>query len=245
MKLLSINIELNSHYKTVLDLIKREDPDVICFQEVLEEDYVFLKEKIGMQGIFRSWSYIHTTSHNDLIGKIQGVAIFAKNITDSGFIFYTGNENNILKSYEEYLSKEEFQDNTAFAWLITEDKKGQKFKIITTHIPVTYKGESTPVQLRHVDNLLKELDRMGEFVICGDTNAPRGKESFSKIAAEYKDNIPKEYKTSIDQNLHRTKGIQFMVDGLFTTPTYKASNVKLVDGVSDHMAIVANIDIIK
>jgi hypothetical protein len=32
-----------------------------------------------------------------------------------------------------------------------------------------------------------------------------------------------------------------MVDGLFTTPVYQTSNVKLVDGVSDHMAIVAEI----
>ena len=33
-----------------------------------------------------------------------------------------------------------------------------------------------------------------------------------------------------------------MVDGLFTTPAYKASDVKLVDGISDHMAIVAKIN---
>jgi hypothetical protein len=72
-------------------------------------------------------------------------------------------------------------------------------------------------------------------------NAPRGKESFSRLAKKYKDNIPPEYKTSIDQNLHKVKGIQFMVDGLFTTPSYKASDVKLVDGVSDHMAVVAEI----
>ena len=34
----------------------------------------------------------------------------------------------------------------------------------------------------------------------------------------------------------------FMVDGLFTTPTYRALNVKLIDGISDHMAIVAEIN---
>jgi hypothetical protein len=32
-----------------------------------------------------------------------------------------------------------------------------------------------------------------------------------------------------------------MVDGLFTTPAYEAQDVKLVDGVSDHMAVVAPI----
>ena len=73
-------------------------------------------------------------------------------------------------------------------------------------------------------------------------NAPRGNETFSRLEEKYKDNIPREYKTSIDQNLHKVKGIQFMVDGLFTTPVYKASNVKLVDGISDHMAVVAEIN---
>jgi hypothetical protein len=33
----------------------------------------------------------------------------------------------------------------------------------------------------------------------------------------------------------------YVVDGLFTTPEYKATDVGLVDGVSDHMAIVATI----
>ena len=38
------------------------------------------------------------------------------------------------------------------------------------------------------------------------------------------------------------RGLGLMVDGLFTTPKYIASNVKLEPGVSDHMAIVANIE---
>ena len=46
---------------------------------------------------------------------------------------------------------------------------------------------------------------------------------------------------NIERNLHRYKGVQCMVDVLFTTPSYKASNVKLVDGLSDHMAVVADI----
>jgi hypothetical protein len=33
----------------------------------------------------------------------------------------------------------------------------------------------------------------------------------------------------------------FMVDGLFTTKEYQATDVHLVDGLSDHMAIVGTI----
>jgi hypothetical protein len=49
--------------------------------------------------------------------------------------------------------------------------------------------------------------------------------------------------TSLDQNLHRIPGLQFMVDGLFTTEKVRAENVALCDGVSDHMAIVATLEV--
>ena len=42
--------------------------------------------------------------------------------------------------------------------------------------------------------------------------------TFNRLAEKYKDNIPLEYKTSIDQNLHRVKGLQVMVDGLLLHP---------------------------
>jgi hypothetical protein len=47
--------------------------------------------------------------------------------------------------------------------------------------------------------------------------------------------------TSIDPKLHRAGALQLMVDGLFTTPGYEASDVMLHTGVSDHCAITARI----
>jgi hypothetical protein len=45
--------------------------------------------------------------------------------------------------------------------------------------------------------------------------------------------------TSLDQNLHRVKGLQYMVDGCFSSGDVNVTSVKLCDGVSDHMAVVA------
>ncbi len=126
--------------------------------------------------------------------------------------------------------------------LFAEISDGKEtYKVATTHLPVTHHGEVTPFQLQIVDSLLATLAGLGDFIFCGDTNAPRGKEAFDRVARKYKDNIPVECETSLDQNLHRVKGLQYMVDALFTTHAYKASQVKLADGVSDHMAILANI----
>ena len=242
MKLVSLNIELNKHYDTVLNFLKKEKPDVICLQELLEEDLNRFKEELGMGGIFKAFSYFENHSHYENVeGKKQGVAIFSNNIIDSGSIFYVGREENLLKSYKEYLLDEKTMENRVLLWADIKNEEGLIYKFINTHLPVTKEGESSRYQLEVVDLLLEKLRTLGQFVLCGDTNAPRGNESFSRLAKKYKDNIPSEYKTSIDQNLHRVKGIQFMVDGLFTTPNYKASNVSLIDGISDHMAIVAKI----
>ncbi len=243
MKLISINIENNLHTETVLALLRKEKPDVVCLQELLEEDFDFYKKELGFEGVHQVWSYWNNQkNYPQLTGKRQGVAIFAKKIVDSGSVFYIGNEENMSKPFDEYLAKEYSQKNRALAWANVQGDEGKPFRFITTQLPVTHEGEVTAVQIEAIEALLRELKNLGEFVLCGDTNAPRGREAFSRLAEKYKDNIPLEYKTSIDQNLHKVKGIQFMVDCLFTTSSYKASNVRLVDGVSDHMAVVAEIN---
>jgi exonuclease III len=241
MKLISVNIENNKHTETVLDLLAKEHPDVVCMQELLEEQFDFYKEYLGFEGVFQAVNYIKSPINTHVLGKKYGVAIFAKRILDSGSVFYEGSQDNIAKPFDEYLLDESFQNNSALVWVDIEGDDHQIFKCITTHLPVTKEGKVTPYQLQVIDALIKNLDYIGQFVLCGDMNAPRGTESFGRLARKYQDNIPQEYQTSIDQNLHRVKGIQLMVDGLFTTPDYRALQVKLVDGVSDHMAIVAQI----
>lgn len=242
MKLISINIEGNRHKERVTNFLRKEKPDVVCFQELLEEDFELYKQELSLEGVFQPLGYYKPPIYLEFIGKRQGVAIFAKKIISWGSIFYTGQEENILKPYAEYISDEKFEKNTALIWAEIKDDNGAIFKFITTQLPVTYKGEVTPYQLEVINSLLVHLDGLREFVLCGDMNAPRGFQSFALIAEKYKDNIPLKYKTSIDQNLHKVKGIQFMVDGLFTTPKYQASNVRLQDGVSDHQAVIAEIN---
>ena len=246
MKLISLNIEAGLHNKLVLPFLKKEKPDVICFQEFLEEDFELYKKKLGLEGIYQTWSYWNNKkNYPQLAGKKQGVAIFAKNIVNSGFIFFAGKEENILKSFKDYSSNEDFQKNKALVWADIRGVNGIVYRFISVQLPVTNKGESTPYQLEVIDSLLRKVAPFEEFVLCGDMNAPRGSKSFNRLEKNYKNNIPLKYKTSIDQNLHRVKGIQLVVDHLFTTPLYKASKVRLVDGVSDHMAVIAEIQKIK
>jgi endonuclease/exonuclease/phosphatase family metal-dependent hydrolase len=243
MKLVSINIENNLHNETVLEFLKKEQPDVVCFQEFLEEDLELFKKELNFDSVYQTLSYIMDhKNYPHLMERKEGLIIFAKKIVNSGSIFYLGGEEKLLKPFDLYSPGTDYQENRALIWVDVRNKEGEIYRFITTHFPVTEKGISTPYQLEVLDLMLEQLDKLGEFVLCGDLNAPRGNETFNRLAKKYKDNIPLEYKTSIDQNLHRVRGIQLMVDGLFTTPIYKTSNVRLVDGVSDHMAIVAEVN---
>jgi len=218
MKLISLNIELNKHYNTVLNFLKNEKPDVICLQEVLEKDFEFFKKELEMEGVFKERLILSDHPYYAGIeGKREGAAIFAKEIVSSNYLYFKGNENTLIKGHEE---------NAVLVWVEVKDENNQLYKFITTQLPVTEKASTTPEQLKTVASFLKELSKLEEFILCGDMNAPRGKEAFNNLAEKYKDNIPPEYKTSLDQNLHRVKGLQNMVDGLFTTPRYEASNVK-------------------
>lgn len=240
MKIISINVEIDRHHDTVNALIKKEDPDVVCMQELLEEDFEYFKNQIGMGGVYIPTVYIYSHAHGGPQNKRYGLGIFAKQILNTGYSYYVGSEAHINQSFEEYFTEIPVIQDRGLLWADI-DVAGVAYRVATTHFTITPMGSVTDYQLGCLDSLFTALDTLGEFMLLGDMNAPRGLETWRRLAEKYKDNIPAQYETSIDQHLHRVKGLQLMVDGLFTTSTYEATNVRLVDGVSDHMAVVANV----
>ena len=113
--------------------------------------------------------------------------------------------------------------------------------ITNTHLAVTANGEAANYQIKQAENLLSLLGSFSDMIVCGDLNAPRGGEVFNLFKNVYQDNIPAEYETSLDQSLHRVKGLKFVVDHILSTKNYSFTNVVLVDGVSDHMAVVGEV----
>jgi endonuclease/exonuclease/phosphatase family metal-dependent hydrolase len=224
-----------------MPFLKKEKADVVCLQELLEEDFELYKKELEMDGVHQVAGYVTDSVHIESRGKKHGPAIFAKSIINSGHSFYLGSLIKIEESFDKYLKNENNFENRTLVW-VDVNNNNEIFRIATSHLPITHHGEVTSHQLETNDKLLEQLKTLGDLVFCGDTNAPRGRESYSRIAREFKDNIPEEYTTSLDRNIHRAKGVDFMVDCLFTTPLYIASNVKLKSGVSDHMAIVSEIN---
>ena len=244
MKLISVNINLKKQLATVWPFLReqKEKADIVCLQEIYKEDLEEFAKEFGMKPVFAPMSNIGKKVHTEPPFFPYGVGILsALPIQDIQTSYYRGTEEEARTKPFSGNSK----DDAHPLLRVTVQKGDQAFTIGTTHFTWSPDGKADDAQRRDIQNLLAVVEQIPELILCGDFNAPRGGEIFDAIAEKYKDNIPAEYATSIDLELHRDgekmHHKSLMVDGLFTTPQYKCSNVRLVRGVSDHCAIVAEI----
>lgn len=236
LKLLSLNIENHQHLPLVTALLEQEKPEVICLQEIQEPDFEMFKKRFGFTGFFVP---MITHRRNKEIAKEklvrQGIAFYATlPLLKCEYFFYSGKGNS--PSYTEPNSF----DRALVLGVV--EKEGKKYNITTTHFTWADDGGVNEEQRQDLKRLLQLLQQQGELVLCGDFNAPRGREIFTMLNSHLKDNIPAEIKTTLDQNLHRAGPLPYVVDYLWSTPTYLVRNVKVISGVSDHMAVLGEIE---
>ena len=235
VKIVSINIERQKHLESVKSFLETEKPDVVCMQELHKSDVMMFAELLDMM-------YVFEPMFNNIDENfVMGTAIFAKHLDEISQHWIGGSTDELPLSRNNLSSSENY--NLSRYLLITAKAiiEGDCFVIGTVHLPVTEKGEVTDFQLKTMQQLLSVTKEYDELLFCGDFNAPRGREVFDTIANHYTDNIPIVYETSLDKDIHRAGYIPFMVDGLFSTPQYMVSNVRLVNGVSDHLAVVGEV----
>jgi hypothetical protein len=238
LKLVSLNIEAHRHLEErTLPFLLAEKPDFVSLQEVFEVDMPLIEQTLGMKGIFIPQAEVTETSIHikHAFGK-WGVAQFtALPRIDQGSFHYVGSPDRVPIFFEQNNPN---SMNRVFLWSKVAFE-GVDFLLGTTHFTISKEGKWSAEQQRDLEKLLIGLDQFPEIAFSGDFNAPRGGNIFAQLADRYKDNIPADVMTSIDGQFHKAGQLQLMVDGLFTTPGYTASDVKVVDGVSDHKAIVA------
>ncbi|OHA21834.1 MAG: hypothetical protein A2849_02805 [Candidatus Taylorbacteria bacterium RIFCSPHIGHO2_01_FULL_51_15] len=233
IKLISLNIEMNKHLPEIAVFLRKEKPDVLCLQEVSEYDFPRFQERLAMQGRFEPMLRIRgLRPQRTLKDGTIGLALFSRFPGVFEANYYSGNPSHI---------PDEREDNQGANHLLLSIRfsvAGAEYAIGTTHFAWTPDGEASNAQREDLKRLLVALERFPHLVFCGDFNAPRGGEIWAAIAKRYKDNIPASYLSSLDPRLHRAGHLTLMVEGLFSSPDYLVSNVRLVEGVSDHKAIV-------
>lgn len=239
MKLISCNIEGDKHFSRLIPFFQKEQPDVLCLQEVFESDLELIKEKTGLTKCFFApqANIILSNDHLPLRG-IWGVAIFAKKIVKKKVFYYFGHKNGQVNVFENA-----HPDKIDRALIIAQiEVAGQLYQVATLHFTWSSNGDVIDVQKRDYLSLKSFLAKCDELILCGDFNTPRGGEIWADLAKKYTDNIPSEIETTIDKNLHKSgKDIRLVIDALFTSSHYVAGKVRVVSSTSDHMAVVGEL----
>jgi exonuclease III len=238
IKIATLNVEGDKHLSKILPFLQSQDFDVICLQEVLNKDVPIFKDELQMDGKYYPSVYFSSENRGGLTpGNLWGVLVLAKKDVSSFFSHtYIGNEKEIPVFEDSNFNKV----NRVLAGV--EYQVGENtFRILTTHFTWTPDGKTNDEQRNDYKKLSQYLDLYDEFVLCGDFNAPRGQEIWDALTEKYTDNIPQEIKTTMDQNLHKVKGLELVVDGMFSTPQYLIQDIQIIDGLSDHMAIRAKV----
>lgn len=236
--LVQLNIELDKHLDRIQHFFLTEQPEVACVQELYEADCKSLEEAFGGTCFFTPTTYFQDGGSMRAVGN----AIFSRlPIKRQSARWYGGNE--IPGVVYDPTTREAKHRTQGYALSSCEvEKNGVDFRITTTHFPWTPDGQADDFQRRDLRRLLGILAQLEEFVLCGDFNAPRGGEIFSELAAKYKDNIPQEYTSSIDGTIHKKGPMDILVDGIFSTPDYRVSNIRQTCGLSDHCAFIASVE---
>ncbi len=235
LALASINIERSKHLDRVAAFLRAQSPDVVCLQELVDEDIAVLRDGLG-------YAHVHYLSmgrypeHGRL--RLTGIGILSRAAFESTEdIGYGGGGSGT--DVVDRTSEETRYQSTRYPLAVVSVRHGADlFTIATTHFPWTDAARTSDFQRQACDALLR-LTRGRPLVLCGDFNAPRGKEIFSRLSASFIDHVPASYDSSIDPVLHRAPNLRLMVDGMFSTPNYDVSAVTLHQGVSDHRAITA------
>ncbi len=243
MKLISINIEGSMHLERVLPFIATESPDIFCLQEVYEKDLSLFAE-LGYTTHFLPLT--QRMNHSTL--DTEGIALCSREMpvhvashiyNGDATVIPTFDSARIIDTFNNGVLHGEFSHN------------GDTFIIATTHFTWNPHGNiASPEQTKSLERLLAYTATLPSHIICGDFNIPRNHNPlYDELVKKYADTIPTTYTSSLDKTLHRhgadaDKDIlfsSFMVDYIFTQPSYRASDVRLVFGTSDHAGVVGTV----
>ena len=241
MKLISLNIEGSKHFDRWLPFVVREDPEVLCLQEVYASDLDRIASELQMR-----YEYMPTLIINRYFDDVErhdmrdwGIALFYKSLPINTRLHYYTHDT--TKVGELPLWNGRIGDIWKQAVIMSRFSNG--ITIACTHFAWSTHGESTDYQKSYMHDLIHTLHQEHPLVLCGDLNAPRGRATWAMLEEHYTDNIPRDVTTTLDPKLHKVPGLPYVVDALFTSTGVVARDVEVVSGVSDHQAIVGEVSL--
>jgi endonuclease/exonuclease/phosphatase family metal-dependent hydrolase len=248
MKLLTLNVQGNAHWPDrALGFLRQEQPDVVCLQEMFDFQIPQVVEELGLV----EWQFLPFCRTNETLSEgspMQPWGIFwgsrfPAHIESSHYEKHGTEVDGVYQAPEFLIGGDPAGvDRGVLVGETTDPATGEFFRIVVTHFTWSMGGIYTSEQAVSLNNLLGILDKFDELILVGDLNSPRGLEPdnvYAQLQQRYRDNIPTEVTTTLDPVFHKTRGsVSYVVDGYFTSDAYKAEQVRVVQGVSDHCGVV-------
>jgi endonuclease/exonuclease/phosphatase family metal-dependent hydrolase len=237
VRLMSLNVERSGHLDRFVPFVRQFAPDVLCLQELMENDVPAIIAGTG----FSQSHFAAMARNSDRPGETPfGVGFFSQAAMENPRTeAYAGGGDGTFvldrRTPEARVATTRYVMASA-----TIHFDGFSLAIATTHFPWTDNGLPSDFQFAALDRLMGIIGHR-RLVLTGDFNAPRGGPVFDRLAAHLTDNIPADVTTTIDPELHRAGPLQLVVDGLFTSSHYRACEVALHQGLSDHQAVTGTI----
>lgn len=242
LKLVSLNVERSRHLDRIFPFIQKELPDVLSLQEVLERDLADFQRVSGLAHVI--WlrdTFIDLPTNTGGQPDYSGIAILSRHpFVSRESAYYFMPEAGISLEAKDMVDARA-TNAQGVVWGSIE-KEGKVFTIVNTHF--TWTADGYPNELQEADFHALEiiLSKIEPHILTGDLNAPRGRGMWENFRALYAvDAIPESTETTIDPALHKNKNLRLVVDALFSASDYDIRNVRIVPGLSDHKAVVAEI----
>jgi endonuclease/exonuclease/phosphatase family metal-dependent hydrolase len=226
----SLNIHQFLHREETLRALKAADADVFCLQEVPASAVLTLEHELGATAVFAPMGDFPEVS------EPVGIALFVRRGALLRSDMYRYHETNTISPLS-------FADCDRILQHAMIEKDGVMYRVGHTHFVWTSLGEPDERQYTAMERLLEHSNTLGDMVLCGDFNAPRGKAVWEMLTKEFTDNIPPNETTTLDQVLHRAAPLHYVVDGMFTRGRLSAQDVSVISGASDHKLITALIGV--
>ncbi|MBL8271913.1 endonuclease/exonuclease/phosphatase family protein [Steroidobacter sp.] len=234
IKLLTLNVENDRHLARVQAVIAKHLPDVVCLQEALQESCAYLASS-GGYAVKYALSGLQTREPG--LERAWGVAVLTRVPVREQTIRYYSEDSRIRILRDP--------NDPRRALIVTElEHQGLAYRIATTHFTWTADGHINELQKADFPRLKQVLSSYSDYVLCGDFNAPRGREMFSRFVAELPltDHLPASVTSTLDPQFHKVADLQLAVDTIFSTEHYDVLECQVLEGISDHKALLARIE---
>lgn len=250
LRVVVANIEKYRHFERFIPFCIEADPEVVLLQEVPFNGLCHLAKAVGATKHFFVPMALDT--RQGARDEPIGLAIMLRlkdsqdGIASYSELFYRRGVRN--GSHLPIFTKDNNYSCDNCIQHVEVVKGGTVFAFGNTHFPWTPDGAPDNVQYECMPKVVSYA-KLLSLIVCGDFNAPRVLQCGTKgpiwemLAKEFCDNIPFDVGSTLDPVLHRASkdgvSLPLVVDGLFTPMEYRAENVVVHSGVSDHKPISA------